>query len=66
LYRESGGAFGKRQAAKEEEYFRQLVIVSSILNLTKFTWHQVIGMIQLLRLQDETLVLSLHWQIAVT
>jgi len=24
--RDAGGAFGKRQAAKEEEYFRKLVI----------------------------------------
>jgi len=24
--REAGGAFGKRQATKEEEYFRKLVI----------------------------------------
>jgi len=26
LIREAGGAFGKRQATKEDEYFRKLVI----------------------------------------
>jgi len=45
MSRESGGAFGVREAAMEEQYFRRLVYFSFVLHICILIGHPAVAVV---------------------